>query len=317
MPSAADPDPLLPVGDLMPETLLHYDLLERIGEGARSTIWRASDKNTGRIYALKHVLRKEDKDIRFIEQMEAEYKLSKNFNHPNLRKTIELTINRTLLRRVTEAVMIMEYVDAVPLDVKPPPDISSTLDTFVQAAAGLAAMHKMGFVHCDIKPNNLLRAADGHVKVIDYGQSCPAGTVKERIQGTPDYIAPEQVNRKPVTVQTDVFNLGATLYWALTGKHIPTLYTVQKNKGNNSLLSDDLFDSPLDLNPLVPPVVSEMCMLCVATNPRKRPADMDAMIQKLEIGKHLMKKKDPAAIKAAAAALNDDTGVAMAPPKPA
>ena len=301
----------------MPETLLHYDLLERIGEGARSTIWRALDKNTGRIYALKHVVRKEDKDIRFIEQMEAEYSLSKNFNHPNLRKTIDLKINRTLLRRVTEAIMIMEYVDAIPLDVKPPPDISSTLDTFVQAAAGLAAMHKLGYVHCDIKPNNILRANDGHVKVIDYGQSCPAGTVKERIQGTPDYIAPEQVNRKPVTVQTDVFNLGATLYWALTGKHIPTLYTVQKNKGNNSLLSDDLFDSPLDLNPLVPPVVSEMCMLCVATNPKKRPADMDAMIQKLEIGKHLMKKKDPAAMKAAADALNDDTGVAMSPPKPA
>ena len=301
----------------MPEQLLHFDLLERIGEGARSVIWRAQDRNTGRVVAVKHVVRKEDKDIRFIEQMEAEFNLSKNFNHPNLRKTLDLKINRTLLRRVTEAIMVMEYIEATPLDVRPPPDLASTLDTFVQAASGLKAMHNLGYVHCDIKPNNLLRSNAGDVKVIDYGQSCPVGTVKERIQGTPDYIAPEQVNRKPVTVQTDVFNLGATLYWALTGKAIPTLYTVQKAKSSNSLLSDDLFDSPLQLNPLVPPIVSEMVMQCVATNVRKRPENMDAMIQKLEIGKHLLeKKRDPNAIKAAASQLNDDTGVGMAVPKP-
>jgi serine/threonine protein kinase len=299
----------------MGKQVLHYDLQTRLGEGARSVIWKATDTRTGKVVAVKLCERKEDKDIRFIEQMEAEHDLCKNFNHPNLRRSFELKVNRTLLRRVTDAIMVMEYVDGLPLDVSPPPDLASTLDTFIQAAAGLKYMHNLGFVHCDIKPNNILRSTKGEVKVIDYGQSCPIGTVKERIQGTPDYIAPEQVNRKPVTVQTDVFNLGATLYWALTGKHIPTLYTVQKSKSENNLLSDELFDSPLQLNPLVPPVVSEMVMQCVATNSKKRPADMDAMIQKLEIGRHmLIRSKDPNAFKDAAAALNDDTGVGMAPP---
>lgn len=300
----------------MGEQLLHYDLQQRIGEGARSVIWRATDTRTGKVVAIKRCIRKEDKDIRFIEQMEAEHNLCKNFNHPNLRRSFDLKINRTMLRRVTDAIMVMEYVDGLPLDVSPPPDLVSTIDTFIQAAAGLKAMHALGYVHCDIKPNNILRSTRGEVKVIDYGQSCPAGTVKERIQGTPDYIAPEQVNRKPVTVQTDVFNLGATLYWALTGRHIPTLYTVQKGKSENNLLSDDLFDSPLQLNPLVPPVVSEMVMACVATAVKRRPADMDAMMHKLEIGKHLLvRSKDPNALKAAAEMLNDDTGVGMAPPR--
>ena len=300
----------------MPEQLLHYDLLQKIGEGAGSVIWRAADTRTGRIVAVKHVVRKDDKDIRFVEQMEAEFNLSKQFSHQNLRRTLDLKINRTLLRRVVEAIMVMEYIDATPLDVQPPPDLASTLDTFGQAASGLKAMHAMGYVHCDIKPNNILRANNGDVKVIDYGQSCPIGTVKERIQGTPDYIAPEQVNRKPVTVQTDVFNLGATLYWALTGKHIPTLYTVSKTKSENNLLSDDLFDSPLQLNPLVPTVVSEMVMQCVATNAKKRPADMDAMLTKLEVGKHLLAKaKDPNSVRVAASDINDDSGVGMIPPK--
>jgi serine/threonine-protein kinase len=291
----------------MPERLLHYDLLERIGEGARSVIWRAADTRTGRIVAIKHVVRKEDKDIRFIEQMEAEYAIARNFTHPNLRRCLDLKVNKTLIFKVVDAVMVMEYIDATPLDTQPPPDIYSTLDTFVKAADGLKAMHTMGFVHCDIKPNNILRNSKGEVKVIDYGQSCQAGTVKERIQGTPDYIAPEQVDRRPVTVQTDVFNLGATLYWALTGRHIPTLYTVNK-KGGNSLLSDALFEAPIQLNPLVPAPVSELVMQCVATNPKKRPEDMDVLIHKLEIGKHLVEKaRNPNAVKSSTIDLHDST----------
>src|SRR5205085_12491791 len=65
--------------------------------------------------------------------------------------------------------------------------------------------------------------AKGNGRVIDLGQSCPIGTVKQRIQGTPDYIAPEQVRRKPLTAQTDMFNFGASLYWCVTDRHIPTL----------------------------------------------------------------------------------------------
>ena len=143
-----------------------------------------------------------------------------------------------------------------------------------------------------MKPNNILITRDGTAKVIDYGQSCKIGTIKERIQGTPDFIAPEQVARRPVTVQTDVFNLGATLYWCVTGRHIPTLYTVNK-KGENSFLIDTRFDTPLDLNPKVPQAVSNLVMDCIATKREKRPEDMDAVITRLELGLHVLKKEQP------------------------
>ncbi len=115
--------------------------------------------------------------------------------------------------KVSEAFMLMELVDGKPLDVRPPNSLMETVDTFIKVAEGLKALHLMGWVHCDIKPNNILRNERGEVKVIDFGQSCKIGTVKERIQGTPDYISPEQVSRRPVAIQTDVYNLGATLYW--------------------------------------------------------------------------------------------------------
>src|SRR5207253_76651 len=82
---------------------------------------------------------------------------------------------------------------------------------FIETAKALQALHRQGFVHCDLKPNNILLGPTGQVKVIDLGQACPVGTAKKRIQGTPDYIAPEQVKCIPVSVRTDVFNLGATL----------------------------------------------------------------------------------------------------------
>jgi eukaryotic-like serine/threonine-protein kinase len=278
----------------MAQKLLHYDVLERLGEGAGSTIYRVRDPATGRELALKHVVRDDQKDIRFVEQMETEYEISRLFTHPNLRRSYDLKIQKTMLVKVAEAFLIMELVDGKPLDVNPPRDMMDTLDCFIGAAQGLRAMHQMGFAHCDIKPNNILRNDKGEVKVIDFGQSCRLGTVKERIQGTPDYIAPEQVTRRPISVKTDVFNLGATLYWALTSKPIPTLYTVNK-KGENSFLLDSKIETPMDLNPRIPPAVSNLVMECIATSPSKRPADMDQFINRLELGKHILMKNMNAA----------------------
>ena len=225
--------------------------------------------------------------------METEFAISKQFTHPNLRRSFELKISRNLLMQPKEAFLVMELVDGRPLDVRPPRDMVEIVDTFIQAAQGLKAMHALGYAHCDIKPNNILRSDQGKVKLIDFGQGCKIGTVKERIQGTPDYIAPEQVARRPISVQTDVFNLGATIYWTLTGTNIPTLYTVNK-KGDNSFLLDQTMQTPTDLSPLVPPGLSNLVMECVSTRPAKRPADMDQIILRLESIKHILTSKPTA-----------------------
>src|SRR5690349_21329662 len=141
----------------MAQKLLHYDVLERLGEGARSTIYAVRDPDSGKIFALKHVVRAEQKDIRFIEQMETEFEISRQFTHPNLRKSYELKINKTMLLKTAEAFLLMELVDGKPLDVRLPSNMIDIVDTFIQAAQGLKAMHAMGYAHCDIKPNNILR----------------------------------------------------------------------------------------------------------------------------------------------------------------
>ncbi len=275
--------------DSMPKKLFGYDVIDFIGEGAGSMIYAVNRPESGQVYALKHVVRKNDKDVRFIEQLENEFEVSQKFKHPGLRRSIDMKVLRSILRKPTEAALVMELFDGVPIDSQAMRDPVATVDIFVQVADALDALHSYGFVHCDLKPNNILVNSQGIAKVIDFGQACPAGTAKKRIQGTPDFIAPEQVKCEPVSVRTDVFNFGATLYWALTGKSLPTLFTIKRSE--NSFLFDDIMANPASLNPKVPESLSNLVMECVKTNPAKRPADLKEVARRLEIIRHAMNRQ--------------------------
>jgi serine/threonine protein kinase len=277
----------------IPKSLFGYDVLEYLGQGAGSSLYAVSDPLTHQIYALKHVVRTNDKAERFVTQLQTEFDVGRAVNHPVLRRSVDLKINRTLLRKTIDAGLVLELFDGESLESRPTTSIDQTIECFIKVAQALAAMHNSGWVHCDLKPNNLLRANNDDMKVIDLGQACRAGTIKERVQGTPDYMAPEQVKCEAVTCRTDVFNFGATLYWALTGKNIPTLFNL--NKGPNSFLFDARIPSPLDHNPGVPQNLSELVMECVKTSPAKRPDSMITVTRKLEIIQHLLRHHNGAA----------------------
>jgi serine/threonine-protein kinase len=268
--------------------LFGYEVIEPLGEGAGSVIYAVSHLQTQQIYALKHVVRKTDKHARFIEQLEGEFEIARRCSHPNLRRAIDYQVKKTLLGKVTEAVLVMELFDGLPLEAGLPRGMSEILNCFIDTGKALEAMHVAGYVHCDLKPNNILIGPTGQIKVIDLGQACTVGTQKDRIQGTPDYISPEQVKCLPVSIRTDIYNLGATMYWALSGRKMPTLFTIQK--GDNSLLSDDLIPGPCVINPVVPESLSNFVMECVRINPKKRPADMGEVVRRLEIIQHVIER---------------------------
>lgn len=260
-----------------------------IGEGAGSTIYAVSDPNTRQVYALKHVIRKNDKDVRFVEQLETEHEVGQLVRHPGLRRTYDLKINKSMLFKITEGILVMELFDGRPLEFFVPKTLVGIVDTFIKTAEALDALHLLNYVHCDLKPNNILLNEQGEVKVIDLGQAAKTGTAKSRIQGTPDYISPEQVKCQPVTFKTDVYNLGATMYWTLTGgTKLPTLYTLKKS--DNSMLVDDLMAPPSKLNPRVPEPLSNLVMECVRVNPVKRPKGMGEIARRLEIVRHVLMK---------------------------
>jgi len=273
----------------LPKSVFGYEVVDFIGEGAGSRIFAVTHPTSKQLYALKYVVPKQDKDVRFVEQLETEFEVGKQVSHPGLRRSLDLKINKTLFRKITEAALVLELFDGVSLERRLPQSMTQLVEVFIKSAEALASLHSLGYVHCDLKPNNILvDAATKNVKVIDLGQAAKIGTAKSRIQGTPDYIAPEQVKCLPVTVQTDVFNFGATMYWCLCGSELPTLFNLKKSE--NSFLVDAVMTSPRDCNKLVPETLSNLVMECVRTNPQKRPADMIELARRLEIILHVMRR---------------------------
>jgi serine/threonine protein kinase len=261
-------------------SLFGYDIISKVGEGAASHIYAVTDPRTRQVFALKHVKRKTEKDNRFIQQVMNEYEVAKACDHPTLRKVYDLKTIKKFWGPITEVALIMELIEGKTLDTRGVHGLRETLDIFIKVAEGLWEMAKHGYVHCDTKPGNIMVSAEGKVHLIDYGQACKMGTIKERVQGTPSFIAPEQARCKPLTEQTDVYNFGATLYWALTGKRVPTLLTV--NKSERRVVKEQNFPSPAQLNNDIPPTLSDMVMACLRLRPYERVMGMGKVLMLLE-----------------------------------
>jgi serine/threonine-protein kinase len=277
--------------DHLPE-LDEFEIISCLGYGARSTIYAVSEKKTGQVYALKRVIRKSSEDDRFLEQAEQEYAIASQFDHPALRKCVRMIRRRKLLK-TTELFLLMELFDGTSLDVHRPDSLVKLIQIFIQVAQGLSAIHRLGYVHADIKPNNILVNEKLATKIIDFGQSCSIGTVKTRIQGTPDYIAPEQVGRGPLTPATDVFNFGATMYWCVTDHHIPTLIPKKKAENPTAPPPPRELKPPHEINPRIPMPLSRVIVDCVQNRPSYRPPDFTTVIPRLELALTVTKADSP------------------------
>ncbi len=255
-----------------------------IGRGAESIIYVVQDPKAKEVWALKHVVKETEKDERFLEQIEAEHTIGSKLRHSGVRGMGRLIKKRPgLLSACNEMMLLMELVDGVSLEREPPKTFEAAAWTFEQVARALAYMHGKGFVHADMKPNNIVVDAAGNAKVIDLGQSCPINTVKKRIQGTADYIAPEQVHRRPITGKTDVYNLGATMYQCLTKAYVPT--ALAKPDSLLGSLDDSLVPKPkrpIEINERVPELFDKLIMECVEVEPARRP-EMDEVAERLNL----------------------------------
>jgi len=268
------------------QTLGHYRIVEKLGDGGMGVVYRARDTRLDRTVAIK-VLRPEAlSDPERKRRFEQEAKSASALNHPNI-----VTIHDIDSAEGVEFI-VMEYVDGHPLDRlirEGGLALGQALDYAAQIAAALGAAHETGIVHRDIKPANLIVARQGYVKVVDFGlaklterhpwgaeaategptlsisgtsggqaaaapaqaQSAPH-TREGDILGTVAYMSPEQAEGKPVDSRTDVFALGAVLYEMLTGRR------AFQGDSQVSTLSAVLRDSPAPVKTLRPDVPSAL-----------------------------------------------------------
>jgi serine/threonine-protein kinase len=274
----------------------NYQVLGKLGRGAGSTLLLARSARTGAKYTVKVVKVQQPEDMKFVDQLRAEHAVGSVIDHPAVRKTYELRFVRRRLTKIKSAMLFMEYVDGLALNN---PEFSCALPDlltyFRKAAEGLQGMHRAGYVHADLKPGNILVTPDGRVKLIDLGQACQMGTIKSKVQGTPDYIAPEQVSLGTLDTRTDVFGLGATLYKVLTGKAMPTdmnqRVCLQRMAMVGRRASE--LDQPLDGELAAP--LERLIEACCQKDPAKRLPNMKAIIERLEMTRGVLLKGQTAA----------------------
>src|SRR5262249_18575492 len=190
--------------------------LHTLGQGAHSTIFQVRRAEDSKTYALKVVSLEEADDQKFLAQAEHEFRVAQMLDHPGLVKVYALEHVKDWLFRVKKAHMLLEYVNGKTLDTCPPLKGPQLVQVFVKAAEALIHMHRTGVYHGDLKPNKIMLTRAGEVKLIDFGLARVKGEPCDRIQGTPEYMAPETAKHKMVNERTDIYNLGAAMYRMFT-----------------------------------------------------------------------------------------------------
>ena len=274
----------------------NYRVLEKLGVGAQTRVFRARCMRTGKDYAVKYVKLVNPEDASFIELLKAEYAIASVIDHPIIRKVFELRMLRRRLR-VYGAILFMEYVDGVPLSDK---DFHRPLDEmlriFTEVAMGLKAMHDAGFVHADLKPNNILVTSDDDVKLIDLGQSAKINRAKPRVQGTIDYMAPEQVQREKIDQRTDVFGLGACLHKMLTGSPIKTKMNQNLSVNSQGLVGKRVMGGSESALQELPGAVVRLIEDCCQPIRSNRIADMPTLAERFTLARMTLKKRPEVAL---------------------
>jgi len=286
------------VSDADPKHLYGQRIIARVGTGARSVLYVVQDPKTKELATLKHVrLEDSDKDDRWLVQVEQEHVVGTKVTHPCVRGVKQIYRSREGIKfwKRIEVGLLMEFVDGASLDSLPLSSNLQAVQIFSKVARGLAAMHEAGFVHADMKPNNVLVTQDG-VKVIDLGQACKVGDTKKRVQGTPGYIAPEQGHRESITAFTDVYNFGATMYWLLVHDVIPTVVPPGSVDGAVKAIPTAKLrraDPPHVRNASVHPDLSKLVLDCVEPQVGDRVRSMAEVADRLDaLAGELAKAKD-------------------------
>ncbi len=268
----------------------NYRLVERLGEGANSAIYRARNMLNGKDYAVKVVKIVKPEDASFVDLLKAEQAIAAAIDHEVVRKVYELRLLRQRLR-VRGAALFMEFVDGWSMAAREfHRPLFEILGHFISVAEGLHAMHQAGYVHADLKPNNIMVTPDEAVKLIDLGQSAKINEAKPRIQGTMNYIAPEQVSRGELDARTDVFGLGATLQMVLTGKAIKTELNRVASVNSTSLVGRVVSQHVDDEAGELPVCVARLISDCCRFEQGDRIDDMPSLIQRLELARTIVEK---------------------------
>ena len=270
-------------GRFVPGTLLgdRYRIVSLLGAGGMGEVYRATDLRLGQAVALKFLPDEMARDPKALARFHNEVRIARQVAHPNVCRVYDLGEVEGF------PYLSMEYVDGEDLHSllrrigRLPAD--KAIEIARKLCAGLAAAHDKGVLHRDLKPANIMIDGRGHVLITDFGLAGVRGQVEglEARNGTPGYMAPEQLAGREVSVESDIYALGVVLYEMFTGK-----------RPFNALTRAELIRVQEEGLPPVPrtivkdidPAVESVILRCLDPEPRNRPQSAMAVLGALPGG---------------------------------
>ena len=257
-----------------------YEILELIGSGGMANVYKARCHRLNRLVAIK-ILKSDLADNadfrrRFHDESQAVAQLS----HANIVSVYDVSTNPD------REYIVMELIDGITLkqymERRGRMDWRESLHFITQIMRGLSHAHIRGIIHRDIKPQNIMVLRDGSVKVADFGIACLANqgqTLTQEALGSVHYISPEQARGDRIDARSDIYSAGVVLYEMLTGR-LPFEGDSAVSVAIQHLSSVPL--APRDIDPSIPEPLELICMKAMNSDPNKRYASADAMIEDLE-----------------------------------
>jgi serine/threonine protein kinase len=205
-----------------------YTIVDSLGEGGISQVFKAWDTESGRYVALKMIKEEHWENVEAVGRFKREMRIIAQMKHPSIVQAFDVDLDQP------RHYFAMEYVEGTDLNklvkLGGALDVPTGCDYIWQVAEGLQYAHERGLVHRDLKPGNLLLIEGGVIKILDLGmarlrdpsgssQSMSRLTLEGMVIGTPDYLAPEQArNPRGVDIRADIYSLGCTLFYLLTAE---------------------------------------------------------------------------------------------------
>ncbi len=246
-----------------------YRIIRLLGRGGMGEVYSAEDMELGELVAIKLLPERWERDLARLDRLRSEVRLARSVTHPHVCRVYD--IGEAEGRRF----LSMEYIDGEDLDallrrIGHLP-VNKALEIGVQICQGLAAIHESGILHRDLKPANLILDTRGRVRIADFGLASLVQETPEHgmVQGTPAYMAPEQLGAQEVSIQSDLYALGLILHKLLTGK---PAFEARTPQDLYRLRAESAPPSPSSLVTGIPGVIDAIIVRCLAPDPRARPA---------------------------------------------
>ena len=291
----------LPADELARGTLFagRYEIIEELGAGGMGRVYRAFDKKIDEEVALKLLKPAIAADKRIVERFRNELKIARKIRHANVCGMFDLGEEGETL------FISMEYVRGEDLSslIRRTEKLTAGKAVLIarQVAEGLGEAHKLGVVHRDLKPGNIMVDKEGNAKIMDFGiarsQTLPGTTAEGVIIGTPEYMSPEQVEGKPADQRSDIYSMGIILYEMVTGRPPfagDTPFSIAYKHRHEEP------EDPRKLNPHVPDALNRVILRCLEKDREARyqtAQELLADLQKMESGAPVSAETAPAARK--------------------